>query len=60
MALEERRNRFDREAVMHCAARHYPNSAVEMVVLFADEISMSEWGPPLKWVVAQGQAVVCC
>ncbi|MNL30047.1 hypothetical protein D3C87_1517610 [compost metagenome] len=49
MAHRKRRSRFDREAVMHPPGRHHPNCPVEVVALFADDISISEWGPPLKW-----------
>jgi hypothetical protein len=33
MANKKRRSRFDREVVVHHAARHYPNCPAEMVAL---------------------------
>lgn len=47
MARKKRRSRFDREAVLRHAAHHHPNCPVEIVALFADDISTREWEPPL-------------
>lgn len=52
MVPKKRRSRSDRDAVLRHAAHHHPNRPAEMVALFADDVGMREWGPPL----ALGQA----
>lgn len=47
MARKKLRSRFDREAVLRHAGHHHPNCPAEMIALFADDISMGEWEPPL-------------
>lgn len=52
MAHRKRRSRSDQDAVLRHAFDHHPNRPSEMVALFADDVSMREWGPRL----ALGQA----